>query len=131
MGGDTYQLVKLLLDDPAYADSHNFSIMVGQDNANSMHRWPNSEYLRNAIRHVVVPRGGVSADLAGAWYMERPHIYIVPEPGTEPLTTSSTDVRRALMHTDGINALQPLSNLLDPGVERIARELGLYKMPKC
>lgn len=123
LGGDTYQMVKLLLDDPRYADTHNFSLMVGQDNANTMHRWPNHEHLSAAIRHVVVPRGGVQGDLAGAWYMERPHIYIVPE-GSGPLDTSSSAVRDALMSG---NAAVDLGALLDPKVAAYIHEHKLYR----
>lgn len=123
LGGDTYQMVKLLLDDPRYADTHNFSLMVGQDNANTMHKWPNHEYLSAAIRHVVVPRGGVEGDLAGAWYMERPHVYIVPE-GAAPLTVSSSQVRGALKRP---SADLTLAKLMDPAVIDYINEHNLYR----
>ncbi len=129
LGGDTYQMVKLLLEEKQWADSHHFSIVVGQDNANTMHTWPNHEHLERAIRHVVVPRPGVTASAVGLWYSHAPHIYLVPEVGSLPLDTSSTRARAILAQT----ALQPsvgdLSKLLDPAVENYAREYKLYTMP--
>jgi nicotinate-nucleotide adenylyltransferase len=51
---------------------HNFSFLIGMDNANSMHKWAESEKLIKMMRFIVVSRIGVPQD-DDKWYLRAPH----------------------------------------------------------
>jgi nicotinate-nucleotide adenylyltransferase len=95
LAGETYQLVKRLLDEDFAKDRYDFSIIVGMDNANTFDKWVNYEFLEKMIRFVVVPRKGVEQDRKVTWYLKPPHIYL-GSPDTEIMEISSTKVRESI-----------------------------------
>ncbi len=57
LAGETYNFMKRLMEDDL-AKNHNFSMIIGMDNANTFHRWVNYVDLEKLVRFVVVPRSG-------------------------------------------------------------------------
>jgi nicotinate-nucleotide adenylyltransferase len=96
LAGETYNLVKRLLDEQFAKDEYEFSVAIGQDNANTFHKWHNYEHLENMIRFVVIPRLGVPFDPKVNWYLKPPHIYIAPDNDEDLVQISSTDIRGML-----------------------------------
>jgi nicotinate-nucleotide adenylyltransferase len=94
LAGETYNFVKRLLDEDFAKHKYDFSVAIGQDNANTFHKWVNYEFLEQAIRFVVVPRLGVPFDPKVNWYLKPPHIYIAPENNEDLVQISSTQVRQ-------------------------------------
>lgn len=126
LAGDTYQFAKRLLDEPFAKDQYDFSLCIGQDNANSFDTWVRSDILRDMIRFVVVPRPGVPFDPTAQWYLKPPHIYLAPD--KTQLEISSTEVRqaiRSLPNTDPVH-IKELQDVMDPAVLNYIRENNLY-----
>jgi nicotinate-nucleotide adenylyltransferase len=117
--GETYHLVKRLLAEGFARDRYDFSLVIGQDNANSFEAWVNAAELERMIRFVVVPRKGIESDPAGAWYLRPPHIYLVAQ--NPIMEISSTRVRAMLAAGD-----QAVSNYVDENVLNYIREHSLY-----
>ena len=92
--GDTYSLVKRLLDEPMAKDEFEPSLVIGLDNANTIRTWGNWEALTGMIRFVVVQRAGVRRDPKVNWYLKEPHMYLEQE-GEIPMI-SSTKAREYL-----------------------------------
>jgi nicotinate-nucleotide adenylyltransferase len=76
LGGETYKTLKLLLQDKRLTEQHQFSMIIGMDNANVFHKWVNFEHLEKLISFVVVPRAGVERDTRVDWYLKPPHIFL-------------------------------------------------------
>jgi len=94
--GETFNLINRLIDSE-YADTHNFSMIIGQDNANTFDKWYNYKELEKLIRFVVVPRTGIDVDFKSRWYLNHPHIYLNPD---KPIMEiSSTKIREYLSIT--------------------------------
>jgi len=103
LSGETYQLVKML--EKEGSKECNFSIIIGQDNANIFDKWSNSKELELAIRFVIVPRIGVEPDTKVTWYRQPPHIFLMDD-GTLK-NGSSTQARNDLKtkgHSDLLDA---------------------------
>ncbi|TRZ79942.1 hypothetical protein D4R86_05145 [bacterium] len=94
LGGETYHFVKTLLGEEFAKDKYDFSLIIGQDNANTFNKWVNYEDLEKMIRFVVVPRQGEVRDIESDWYLKAPHIYLCGE--TNIPETSSTEIRHLL-----------------------------------
>jgi nicotinate (nicotinamide) nucleotide adenylyltransferase len=94
LAGDTYTFVKRLLDEKFAKDRYDFSLVIGLDNANTMHTWVNWNILIDMIQFVVVQRAGVKRDPKVNWYLKEPHLYLEHE-GDIPMI-SSTEVREDL-----------------------------------
>jgi nicotinate-nucleotide adenylyltransferase len=122
LSGETYHLVKKLLEEDFARDQYEFSIIIGQDNANSFEGWVNSAELERMIRFVVVPRKGVESDPAGAWYLRPPHIYLAAH--DRIMEISSTKVRGLLAQGD-----PQVEEYLDRGVLDYIQTHGLYRAP--
>jgi nicotinate-nucleotide adenylyltransferase len=110
LGGETYHMVKNLLNEDIAKNEQNFSIAMGADNANTFDKWTNYQDLERMIRCVIVPRTGVEM-LKNGWYLKPPHMLLVPE---KPLLEiSSTKVRETLKeHWNAV--LTPLDLLTSP-----------------
>jgi nicotinate (nicotinamide) nucleotide adenylyltransferase len=93
--GETFQTVKMLLDEEFIQDQYELAWIIGQDNANTFDQWVNHEYLQRMIPFVVVPRQGVPMDPKVNWYLKRPHIFLGNSERTI-MDVSSTLVRTAL-----------------------------------
>lgn len=94
LAGETYHFVKQLLEEQYAKDEYDFSMIIGQDNANTFDKWVNYEDLERMIRFIVVPRHGVDVNPASDWYFKPPHIYL--EPDSTLVEVSSTAVREML-----------------------------------
>lgn len=121
LGGETYHLVNLLLNDTTLMDHYDFSIIIGLDNANTFDKWVNYEFLERRIRFITVARPGVEEDQRVQWYRNAPHIYLRPETHEDLIKISSTDVRRMLKAND-----PEVSKYLNPDVLAYIREHRLY-----
>lgn len=97
LAGETFNFFKRLKEDEQYKDTHNFSMIIGMDNALSFDKWVNFEELERMVRFVVVPRKGFKPDITGIkdfyWFNKQPHIYLRGE--KEPSEISSTLIRIA------------------------------------
>lgn len=94
LSGETYQTVKLLLEEKFAKEQYDFSWVIGQDNANTFDKWVNYELLERMIRFVVVPRDGIPPTKKASWYLKEPHIHITDEHNIGDI--SSTQVRNLL-----------------------------------
>ena len=95
LSGETYQTVKLLLEEDFAKNQYDFSWIIGMDNANEFQRWVNYEHLEKMIRFVVVPRDGIERDPDMDWYLKPPHIFLGHTDGKIG-EVSSTMVRETL-----------------------------------
>lgn len=119
--GDTYYMVKNLLQEEFAKHQYNFSIAIGQDNANTFDQWSNHKYLEQAIRFVVCPRPGCVFDHSKAWYLKAPHIYL--SPSNKLIEISSTQVRDAASK-GAIDTME--SSVLEDEVRLYIKENHLY-----
>lgn len=121
LSGETYQLVRRLLDERFAKSQYDFSFILGMDNANIFHKWVNYRYLERLARFVVVARPGVDPEEDVDWYRREPHI-LVP-PSDRLLQTSSTLVRSLLRSGQAAMAAQHMH----PMVMEYIREHRLYR----
>jgi nicotinate-nucleotide adenylyltransferase len=119
MKGETYHFCKTLLSEDFAKHEYDFSIIMGQDNANSFDKWVNYQDLEKMMRFVVVSRGGVEVDQSVNWYYKPPHIYL-HSVGQVP-QTSSTEVREWLQRGPAHTC-----SMLDSEVADYIYENGLY-----
>ena len=125
--GETYHMAKKLLGEKWAKDKYSFSMVIGQDNANSFDKWANFDDLERIMRFVVVPRAGVAVDPKSSWYLKSPHIYLM---GEKPLAdTSSTEIRTILKGLKRLPVKMPksLDRLLDPEVYDYIKQNNLYR----
>ncbi len=115
LSGETYQLVKAI-EKEKLTENHNFSLIIGQDNANTFDRWVNADVLEQMIRFVVVPRPGVEPE--GNWYLKSPHIWLSND-GT--LSDVSSTLVREQIRTKGN------SSFVDQDVLNYILENKLYQ----
>jgi len=120
--GETYHFMKRLLDDPI-SQTHSFSLIIGQDNANTFDKWVNYEELERMTRFVVVPREGIERDESVDWYLKQPHIYLKPD--SKIMKVSSTEVRNLLKAINSSSDMV-LDDLIDPKVFSYINENNLY-----
>jgi nicotinate-nucleotide adenylyltransferase len=128
--GETYQTVKLLLEEQFAKDEYDFSWIIGMDNANEFHKWVNYEYLEKMIRFVVVPRDGYAPQPKVDWYLKPPHIFIGHTDGKVG-EMSSTLVRQMVADMGSITmsgefARGRIRDLLDEKVLAYIKEHKLY-----
>lgn len=89
LGGSTHEFVQKLLSEPMSQNFH-FKIAIGQDNADTFHKWKNADPLRQQVPFIVTSRAGSPVPDPGSWYLQKPHEYIPFRPAYQ---TSSTKVR--------------------------------------
>jgi len=95
LAGETYHLLKTLLNDPDY-ENYNFSFIIGLDNALTFDKWVNYEELERMSRFVIVPRKGYEPE-SDSWYFKTPHIFLNGSgENSIIMETSSTQVRKQL-----------------------------------
>jgi len=125
--GETYHMMRMLLEEPWIKGKFDFSLIIGMDNANSFDKWVNFEDLERLARFVIVPRKGVEPDPKVNWYLKPPHIYLNGE--NPPEDTSSTQIRAFLKKLKRYPEVMPkaLTGLLDPNVYRYIKQNNLYK----
>lgn len=120
LAGETFNFFKRLKTDEELNEKFNFSMIIGEDNANTFDKWVNYQELERMVRFVVVPRKGIEMDPKVNWFLKPPHIYLNLE--NEIIEISSTKVRESLKSnfpgsTEGI----------DPNVLKYIQEHNLYR----
>lgn len=123
LSGETCSLVKHLLEEKL-AEQYEFSIIIGQDNANNFDQWVNYGELERIMAFVVVPRKGVKPDSKAAWYLHPPHMLLQPD--NEIPHISSTAVRSALQRSTEKNQ-RFLQAHIAPAVLAYIRRHHLYR----
>jgi len=86
---------------------HNFSIVIGSDNANAIDRWYQGRELIQQASFFVFERPGFPLSEAGSWCLKDPHHF---EPCS--ISISSTQVRQAYKEDN----IELIKTLLDPKV---------------
>lgn len=106
LSGPTYEMICILKDE---FPNYDFSLIIGQDNANTIDKWVKYDKLLKISKFIVLPRVGYKPVENMQWYQHKPHIYLkdanIPE-------TSSTDVRDYLKRKE----FEKARNLLDDQV---------------
>lgn len=127
----SYLEIGLQMDRPTYytlqelfsiykTHMHEFSMIIGIDNANSFHKWVEYKKLQELIPFIVVSRSGVERDKSVDWYMKPPHVFL--EFPYDPVTDiSSTKVREMVAAGESIEGKVP------PGVDEYIKVNGLYQ----
>ena len=116
----TYYLIKQLLEENFVQHRYNFSLIIGQDNANIFDKWVKHEALQKMIRFVIVPRQGVNTDTSVNWYLKSPHMYLAADKPV--IKVSSTQVRELLKKKQ----YSEVHGLLDIDVLAYIRKNNLY-----
>lgn len=75
-----------------------FSLIIGQDNADEIEKWEYYEQLINEFRCIVIGRGTAKVP-ENAWYKKEPHVYM-PTPGSLITGMNSTELRTKLFNGD-------------------------------
>ena len=117
--GETYHLVKKLLSEEVARLRCDFSLILGQDNADDFATWTNAGGLERLVPFLVVPRAGCAPPRPSAWYLKSPHRYL--EEVRQQFTTSSTDVRKLLKAGD-----REVERWVPTDVLQYLRANGLY-----
>ena len=128
LAGETFNFFKRLKTDPELNEKFNFSMIIGEDNANTFEKWVNYQELERMVRFVVVPRKGYERDPHVDWYLKPPHIYLNFE--TEIMKISSSKVREDLLMS---RKFRGMIEGLDPKVlqyiinNKLYRDENLYR----
>jgi len=122
--GETFYFVKRLKDEKELMEMYQFSMIIGQDNANTFHTWVNYQELERMMRFVVIPRRGFKRDTNVDWYLKPPHIFLNKEK-TGIIEVSSTVVRNMLKDNDNNDLIN--LNLIDKNVFSYIDDRNLYK----
>ena len=81
---------------------HIFSLIMGEDNLKSLHKWKNHEIILQNHEIYVYPR--ISSDVATSIYKNHPKIHIVAAPIVE---ISSTFIRENIKNKKNVQPLLP------------------------
>jgi len=91
--GESFHFLNRLIHDDKY-ENYRFFFCVGQDRADTIHEWYNSEELiKLGVGFICVPRKGYERDIKVDWYLKKPHIYIEDDGTIDIPDHSSTKVR--------------------------------------
>jgi nicotinate-nucleotide adenylyltransferase len=112
--GYTFDIVNNLKKD---MPQHEFSFVIGQDNADHIDTWYNWQELIKLIRFIVVPRGNVKS--LKNWYWHDNHIFA---DNVEQQDCSSTKIRELIKN----NKYEEAAVHLDPKVLRYIKDNELY-----
>lgn len=116
--GDTFSLMQVLGRE---YPQHAFSVVIGQDNANTIEDWYRWSDLIRSVPFIVIPRGGVPSK--ESWYLEFPHRYINQHGSYK---SSSTDIRNLLHTCRTPNMPDVLKGILDEEVYKYILKHDLY-----
>jgi len=117
--GEMYHLVKKLLTEDIARLRCDFTLIIGQNDADDIANWTNAAALERMIPFIVVPRIGCAPPRPNAWYLQPPHSFLADAPPVADL--SSAEVRRLLRAGD-----PAAEKLLPPGVAEYIEAQGLY-----
>ena len=116
--GKTFDLITKLQNDPNY-NNHQFYIVIGLDNANSIHKWANYQELLEITQFIVISRKGYSLDPNVDWFFKSPHIFMnarnIPE-------TSSTQARQSINNSNDID----INTIINEKVYNYIKSHNLY-----
>jgi len=118
LAGETYHTMVKLMNEDFAKDQYEFSVIVGQDNANNFDKWVNYRHLERMCRFIVVSRMGEEPN-GTDWYLKSPHIYLKAE--DEIPGWSSTMIR------GGLAVGNDPSAFINPDVRDYIEENGLYR----
>jgi len=96
--------------------SHDFSIIMGEDNLNSFHKWKNHEAILDDYSIYVYPR--VTKDKAKNDFMNHSKVTFVEAPRIE---ISSTFIRKAIQENKNVSPMLPKD------VSKFIDEMNFYK----
>jgi nicotinate-nucleotide adenylyltransferase len=82
--------------------THVFSLIMGEDNLNSLHKWKNYEVLLQNHHIYVYPR--ISTDAVNPEFENHPHIHMIDAPVVE---ISSTFIRNGVKEVKNVQPLLP------------------------
>lgn len=116
----TYYLMKELLEEEFVQNRYDFSLIIGQDNANTFDYWVEHAALQKLIRFIVVPRQGINIDPSVDWYLKSPHIYLAAD---KPIMKVSSTLVRELLKRRKFSKVR---RLLDPDVFDYIKTHRLY-----
>jgi len=118
MGGETYHLLNKMIHDPEYKDKYRFAFIIGQDRADTIETWYNSdELLKMDVPFIIAPRAGIDKDPKVNWYLQKPHMYLANDNIDDVIMpTSSTEAREKLYRFNHTHDMEYMRSL--------ARELG-------
>ena len=108
----TYLILKKVKETTPFYDLH---LVMGQDNADNIHRWRNYEKLINEFPCIVIPRG--NQDPVLPWYNKSPHQFLKD---IQYSSYSSTNARNEL--AKGI-----MPDMVHPAVASYILAYNLYK----
>ena len=80
---------------------HEFSLIMGEDNLNSLHKWKNYEYILEYHELYVYPRMAETDEKA---HIESPKIHVVKAPVVE---ISSTFIRNSIREKKNVKPMLP------------------------
>jgi nicotinate-nucleotide adenylyltransferase len=118
LNGSTYSFIRRLSNDEDL--DVDISFIIGQDNANTFHKWHMGDSLKKMAKFVVVTREGIPVDDTVDWYREPPHSVI--DAGDEIPKCSSTAVREYI----GENGREEPVPMLDDAVRAYIKKQSLY-----
>jgi len=113
LGGTTFHTINKLIHDIKY-DYYRFAFVIGQDRANTIDTWYNSEELIKMISFIVIPRKGIQRNLNVDWYLKEPHHYIVTEDKI-PIDNCSSTKARTLLNESSHN-IKEIENIIGEDV---------------
>jgi len=120
--GSTYELFNNYIL-PRSDPSVQFSMIIGQDNANTIERWHEWEKLLQLISFIVVRRPACPEPIGDEWYMQSPHSYV--DLGAKIKGISSTKVREMVQRYRGYDELAR-SGMVTPSVLHYMKTHKLY-----
>lgn len=109
---------KLNQDFPA----NTFSMIIGQDNADTIETWKNYEQLLSSTSFFVSARTGYSVNNSDVWYRKPPHQYYF----FESPEISSTEIREKLAKQEKPTGRNRYGNYLDDKVFEYIKKHQLY-----
>ena len=110
--GETYHFFKCIKDEKELTEQFNFSMIIGQDNANTFDKWVNFEELERMARFVIIPRIGVERDPKVTWFLQPPHIFLYGE-NTGIIENCSSTLVRELLKNGGDTSKYLDKNVLE------------------
>lgn len=109
--------------------NHDYRIIIGQDNADSMHSWKNGNNLIANEKFIVLPRSRkLPVNRDAGWYEYPPHMFLET---IEMLDISSTMVRERCNHAhDALKLTYEMSDCISAYVMYLILENNLYRGDK-
>jgi nicotinate-nucleotide adenylyltransferase len=94
--------------------THQFSLIIGSDNLETLHKWKNYQVLLKSYSFIVYPRYGYK----GSQYDKLPNVTVVKAP---EMNLSSTMIRQAIKDKKDIRFLMPAASW------KYLREMHFYE----